>query len=172
MVTEGKRYLVIAEKPYIAREIEKVYEKIRNELNFDADFASANCHIVDAYNTCTHSAGGKVLDLVNGDTWENEDGSVGVVKKFALKTKEVGDQYRVLKGCGYEKKMSEMIRSLVADNQYDAIVNACDTCKEGELKFFYTLESLGLERYEKKGMHLDWYSDEKIEEELRVLSEC
>lgn len=168
---ERKRYLIITEKPWWAKQIKDVYDAMGDKTLFDADFASANCHVVDVLNTCDHFAGGKILDLVNGDTWIDEDGNVGVVEKFCLKNREVSDEFRVLRGGTYEKNMSENIRNLVTNNHYDAIVNACEACEEGNLKFQYAIESLGLEKFTTKRMYLFGPCMNNIEDELMLLNE-
>ena len=164
------RYLIIADKPYITNEIRKVYEEMKDDLQFAADFASANCHVVDAFNTCPLTAVGKVLNLVDGDSWTDEDGNVGVVEEFELKHVKVGKQYRVIRDGTYGKNMSENILELVKNNNYDAIVNACDSAVEGNLRFWYTIESIGLDKHETKRMYLLGFCLNNLEDELLLLN--
>ena len=80
-----KRYLFICEKPVMAKQMQNLFEKTKDKLDYDADFVSVNCHVVDAYNTCIRSAGNnRHLDLINGDAWDEPDGSRGVVNPIKV----------------------------------------------------------------------------------------
>ena len=125
-----KKFLMIVEKPLIKTLIERVYESMGDEVNYDMDIALANNFVFDINDKL----------LVNKDNFE----TMNQHPVLRLSNQQVNEYFRIIKISG---ERDEHIMKLIASNHYDAIINACDIDEYGDLMFAYTIESLGLGEY-------------------------
>ena len=152
-----KRYLVIVEKPYTKKLFKGVYENIKDKLDYVADFALVDNFVVDT--SCE-----KVREMFPKEQYEE------FLKWEApvLKNKDVGSGFRVYYKDSYYDKCRERIMKLFTDNDYNAIINACDPDESGDVSFQFMIERLSLDAC-KRG-RLYWYSLEEKDVEKILLS--
>lgn len=156
MATERKRYLIIAAKPSAAKNIRDAYVSIGDDAKFDADIVPANNCVINVNDRL----------LVHDDNRE-ELMAMDVLK---LKDRDIDLNFRVVTEEPWNK-FGNRITHLVNTNQYDAIVNACDQNEEGELMFQYTIESLGLDRFETKRLPIGSFVGSDVVIGLMVLND-
>ena len=155
MSNAKKRYLIITEKPGAAKCMRDVFAKMGSEVNFEADIVPANNHVININdNVLVH---------------DNNRAYIMALPILRLKNRTVDENFRVdadglWAGCG------RRIADLIGRNQYDAIVNACDDDEEGELKFQYVVESMGLEKFETRRLMMRSYFEADLIEGLMRLN--
>lgn len=155
MSNTKKRYLIITEKPSIAKHLRDIYAKMEDKANFEADIVPANNHVVNIND--------KVL--VHDSSRE----MVMTLPVLRLKNRDVNEDFRV-DAEGMWAGNGRRIADLVNRNRYDAIVNACDNDEEGELKFRYVIESIGLEDFETRKLEMYSLTEAEIVEGLIALN--
>ena len=118
-----KKALLIAEKPSLKREIEAVYKKHKDEIDYDITFISQAGHILGLKSP-------KELDAEKyGGSWK--------ITNFPI---VYPYEYKVSKG--YEKMFKE-VKEAVKKGGYDVIINAGDPDQEGQLLIDETLLYIG-----------------------------
>ncbi len=156
-----KRYLVMVEKPYTKKLFKGVYEKNKDKLDYVADFALVDNFVVDT--SCE-----RVKEIFPKEQYEE------FLKWEApvLKNKDVGSGFRVSYKDSYYDRCREHILKLFTENNYDAIINACDPDESGDVSFQFTIERLSLDACKK--IRLGWFGlDEKdLEKSLFTLCEA
>jgi DNA topoisomerase IA len=150
---ERKKYLVIVEKRYIARIFDKLLAEMENEgvLNADIDVIPANNHVVN-----TNSRFGIMV---------GEGCEVGALE---LKDRVVPENYKLVTSAHMDA-IGSIALMLVQQNNYDVVVNACDIDAEGDLKFRYMIESLGLDKCEQRRMVIAYLTENNISNALHNL---
>ena len=151
-----KRYLIITEKPSVAKCLRDVYAKMGTAVNFEADIVPANNHVVNTNNNM----------LVNKYNRAN----IVTLPILRLKNRPVDENFRV-DADGMWAGFGRRIADLISKNQYDAIVNACDDDEEGELEFQYVIESMGLEKCETKRLAMNSYFEADLMNALMRLND-
>lgn len=112
--------LLIAEKPSLMRDIQKVYKKM--QLPFEIDFASFVGHVVELKEPHEYKA-----------EWKKWDINVlpMIPERYEFRVKK--SAYKVYKE----------IEQLLKTNHYDFIINACDAGMEGENIFYSFYKRVG-----------------------------
>ena len=146
-------YLMITEKLYIARMFEKVLTRMENEapLSFDIDIVPANNHVYNNRSMVTLS--------IDSECNSNE---------LRIGNRTIHG-YTVVTS-GYMDGVTPMVKMMLEQNNYDAIVNACSPNVEGDLKFKYMLASLGIDTYPIRRLNVDYFTEDVIERELNRLN--
>lgn len=150
---ERKRYLIFVEKPSIAKMVLEAYEHMGNKAKFDADIVPMHNHVENIQTSC--------LDKQ----------SLSKFTSFTLQGMDVSDKFVVYDYGNSQIQFAEDIKSLVAKNHYDAIVNACAPDEEGDLEFQYTIEHLNLAEFATKRLYLWGYCLNNLADELMTLNE-
>lgn len=141
-----KKYLIIAEKNSVKQYIQDVYDKNKCSLDFVANItfmANPVAHISD-----------KITPVTSNKVWE----------KLVLKNTKVPEGFYVAVLQHLPKQIEE-ITTLIKDNDYDFIINACDPSLYGQLSYEYIKENVGFSIPEKRM----WYRDLTEGEILRSL---
>lgn len=114
------KVLLIAEKPSLMRDIQKVYKKMK--LPFEIDFASFVGHVVELKEPHEYKA-----------EWKKWDINVlpMIPERYEFRVKK--SAYKVYKE----------IEQLLKTNHYDFIINACDAGMEGENIFYSFYKRVG-----------------------------
>jgi DNA topoisomerase-3 len=141
------KLLIIAEKPSVAADIAKALGGFaRNDKWLESQdmlVSSAVGHLVEVYVPAAETTG-RDLD------------SLPIIEPFELRALDRGaDQFRLLKG-------------LMARNDVDTIVNACDAGREGELIFRLIYEHAGCRKPTKR-MWLQSMTQDAIREAFRQM---
>lgn len=145
------RLLIIAEKPSIKKVIEDGFEKIKDSIDYDIDVVTAVCFV-----TSNEDANQFHIDTKD-------------FRSFSLKSREVPENYKIITDMDYHKIAEERIASLIRDNKYDLVVNACDPDTAGELMFDFTRETCGLLDYKTINLYLEgFYSEYYYAEFLKL----
>jgi DNA topoisomerase IA len=155
MSNTKKRYLIIAEKPSVAKYLRDIYAKMGDQANFDADIVPANNHVFN----------------INDRLLVNDDNRNAILSLPVLRLKDhiINEDFRVDTE-GMWAGNGRRIASLVNRNQYDVIVNACDQDEEGELTFQYVIESMGLENFETRRLILSNLYEANVVDALIALN--
>lgn len=117
---KGLRALLIAEKPSLMRDIERVAKKM--SLPFTIDFASFVGHVVELKEPHEYKAEWKKWDLALLPM---------VPQRFEFRVKKTA------------YKVYEDIASKLKNNHYDFVINACDAGMEGENIFYSFYKKVG-----------------------------
>ncbi|MFP7200710.1 DNA topoisomerase [Lysinibacillus halotolerans] len=112
--------LLIAEKPSLMRDIQKVYKKL--QLPFEIDFASFVGHVVELKEPHEYKPEWKKWDL---------NVLPMIPERYEFRVKKTA--YKVYKE----------IEQLLKTNHYDFIINACDAGMEGENIFYSFYKKVG-----------------------------
>ena len=125
--------LLIAEKPSLMREIQNVYEKHKNELDYEIDFESQRGHLVTTFDPNELS---ESLSKISWDTIPIFPENYG------------GWQYKIIKEkkTGNFKTASEryaILKTKIRSGDYDFIIHAGDPDQEGELLVNLVLLQIG-----------------------------
>ena len=112
--------LLIAEKPSVANEIRKAYEKNRDKIPYDIDFTSCAGHLLELYEPEDYNSDW-------GRPWTKE---VLPIIPNEWKTKVINPKY-------YNN-----IKEMYSTGAYDVIINAGDAGREGQLIQERVYESL------------------------------
>ena len=115
------RYLLLAEKPSVMRDIEEVYKKNRSDFNFDMDFGAFHGHLMELAQPADYNP--------DFQKWTLDDLPI-IPDPFVYVEKDP-------ESC---KKLMARIKA----GHYDALINACDAGREGEHIFFSFYEAHGL----------------------------
>lgn len=115
-----KKALLIAEKPSLMREIQKVYKNM--QLNFEIDFASFVGHVVELKEPHEYKSEWKKWDL---------NVLPMIPERYEFRVKK--SAYKVYKD----------IEQILKSNHYDFIINACDAGMEGENIFYSFYKRVG-----------------------------
>ena len=107
------KYLLIAEKPSVMRDIQSVYNKHRSQFKDEIEFDAFHGHLLTFVEPNKYNAKYK--------KW-NEDDLPIIPKNFAYTETD--------------KQSSSKIYQRIKNGNYDAIINACDAGREGEHIFF------------------------------------
>lgn len=115
------KYLLLAEKPSVMRDIKEVYQKHRSDYSFQLDFGAFHGHLMELAQPADYNP-----------QW----------KKWTLADLPIIPQTFVYKESDPDscKKLMSEIRS----GGYDALINACDAGREGEHIFFSFYEAHNL----------------------------
>jgi DNA topoisomerase IA len=148
-----KKYLILVEKPSIAKMVREAYEHMGNNVKFDADIVPVTSHVENIETSCLNKQ------------------SISEFSSFTLKGMDVSDKFVVYDYGNSQIQFAEDIKELVRRNHYDAIVNACDTDEEGDLEFQYTIEHLSLTEFETRRLYFWGYCLNNLEDELMTLNE-
>ncbi|MEE1130128.1 MAG: toprim domain-containing protein, partial [Caryophanon sp.] len=114
------RALLIAEKPSLMRDIQKVYQKMNMELSID--FTSFVGHVVELKEPHEYNAEWKKWDLTLLPM---------IPQRFEFRVKKTA------------AKVYREIEQLLKTNHYDFIINACDAGMEGENIFYSFYKKVG-----------------------------
>ena len=116
------RYLFIAEKPSLSRDIQTAYNKVRSSLTYEADFMALHGHFMEleepgAYKDEWVKWNASVLPMIP-DNWK----------------------FRIKSGCesDYNK-----IKATINSGKYNYVVNACDAGREGQAIFWTIYNHMG-----------------------------
>lgn len=115
------KYLLLAEKPSVMRDIKEVYQKYKNDYPFELDFGAFHGHLMELAQPADYDPSLKKWNLADLPIIPNV---------FRYKESDPAS-------C---KNLMAMIRS----GGYDALINACDAGREGEHIFFSFYEAHGL----------------------------
>ncbi|BDH61466.1 hypothetical protein MTP04_15960 [Lysinibacillus sp. PLM2] len=115
-----KKALLIAEKPSLMRDIQKVYKSM--QLPYKVDFASFVGHVVELKEPHEYNPKWKKWDLQLLPM---------IPDKYEFRIKR--SAYKVYKD----------IEQMIKTNQYDFIINACDAGMEGENIFYSFYKKVG-----------------------------
>lgn len=115
------RYLLLAEKPSVMRDIKEVYQKHRGDYSFQLEFGAFHGHLMELEDPADYDPKFKKWNLADLPIMPNE---------FIYKESDP-------ESC---RKLMAQIRA----GNYDALINACDAGREGEHIFFSFYESHNL----------------------------
>src|ERR671924_309244 len=118
--------LVVAEKPSVARDLADA---------LPGSFTNEETHYeVDEY--VVTFAVGHLLELINPEDYDEK------LKKWRMADLPIGpDEFRVRPRDKKAEKQLKAIHKLMARDDVERIVNACDAGREGELIFAYIYET-------------------------------
>jgi DNA topoisomerase-3 len=120
--------LVIAEKPSVGREISKV---LKGPFSKGDGFLEGPDHVLTW-------AVGHLVQLAEPDEYGEQ------YKKWRMADLPiVPDRFKLVIRDERSKKQMNVIKRLIARDDVDAVVNACDAGREGELIFAYLYENTG-----------------------------
>ncbi len=120
--------LVIAEKPSVGRDISKV---LNGPFTKGEGFLEGPDHVITW-------AVGHLVQLAEPDEYDDR------FKKWRMADLPiVPDRFRLVVRDERSKKQMNVIKRLLARDDVDAVVNACDAGREGELIFAYLYENAG-----------------------------
>ncbi len=131
--------LLIAEKPSLMRTIKSVYEKHKEEVDYEIDFLSQAGHL---------------LTLKTPD----ELGLQGEDKKTKLPIfpdEESGWQYKLIPGV---EKLYNDIKGAIQSGKYEYIIHAGDPDREGQLLIDIVLDAVDCDKYISKRLRF-WSND-------------
>lgn len=115
------RYLFIAEKPSLCKAIKEAYDTIKKKT-YEAEFFALHGHF---------------MELQEPEEYKNEWGKPW--RKEVLPMIPEPFKYKVKNSCESDHyKLSKLIK----DNDFDAIVNACDAGREGEAIYWTLINSI------------------------------
>lgn len=120
-----KRALLIAEKPSVAREIQSVYETFKADYEYDIDFTNAFGHLCGLAEPDTYTPDW-------GQPWRSD----------VLPMIPDAKNWHII---AKNQEQINFIRSLIDENSYDYIINACDSAREGCLIFYFIYDYLKLD---------------------------
>jgi len=118
-----ERYLFIAEKPSLMRDIQAAYKAVRHTLSFDADFTALRGHFMELQEPQDYN-----------DDWG------GTWKKDVLPMIPDDFKYKVKNDC---KSDYNKIKDMINKGKYDFVVNACDAGREGQAIFWTFYNNTG-----------------------------
>lgn len=116
-----RKYLLLAEKPSVMRDIKEVYQKHKSDYPFELDFGAFHGHLMELAQPADYDP-----------NWKKWDLATLPILPQTFKYKETDPT-----SC---KTLMGMIRA----GNYDALINACDAGREGEHIFFSFYEAHGL----------------------------
>ena len=132
--------LLLAEKPSLMKEVQKVYEKNKSKFNDEIDFQTFAGH------TMSLKMPGEINPI-----WE----------KWNLNTLPIIPDNIEYKVDPSKKKMYNEIKKQIKDGNYDYIINCCDPAREGQAICHTFLRSINCKLPVKRMWHLD-LTEEKL----------